>query len=275
MTGDDLERKGTRQDFDSGAGRTNEPVVTMQFTGQGADRFEEITRRLVERGRAKANRLGITDKNENDVANQQFAIVLDRVIKSAPTVDFDDNPSGISGQQRRDHHRRLDPGGEGPRDRPPLGNAAVQARHDRADEHLGDAREGLAPGGEAGGDRRPDRRRALPARLLPLPRRRRRPGPRDLRRLPLRRRAPAEQAGHDDAPRIRGPHPHDRSRGRRERGRLRTHQRRGPCGQIRTGRDLSRLLEGLPHDHRRERRDVRSRRSSCSSSRRPGSRASP
>ena len=63
MSGDDLERKGTRQDFDSGAGRTNEPVVTMQFTDRGADRFEEITRRLVERGRAKANRLGITDKN--------------------------------------------------------------------------------------------------------------------------------------------------------------------------------------------------------------------
>ena len=97
MSGDDLERKGTRQDFDSGAGRTNEPVVTMQFTDRGADRFEEITRRLVERGRAKANRLGITDKNQNDVANQQFAIVLDRVIQSAPTVDFDDNPAGIPG----------------------------------------------------------------------------------------------------------------------------------------------------------------------------------
>jgi SecD/SecF fusion protein len=92
MTGDDLERKGTRQDF-----QDNEPVVTMDFTGSGADKFEEVTRTLVERGRAKANRLGITDKTENDVANQQFAIVLDRVIKSAPTVDFDDNPSGIPG----------------------------------------------------------------------------------------------------------------------------------------------------------------------------------
>ena len=97
MTGDDLKRKGTRQDFDSGPGRGNEPVVTMQFTGGGADRFETITRRLAERGRSVANRLGLTDKTENDVANQQFAIVLDREIKSAPTVDFDDNPSGISG----------------------------------------------------------------------------------------------------------------------------------------------------------------------------------
>ena len=97
MTGSDLDRKGTRQDFDSGAGRSNEPVVTMQFTDSGADKFHEVTRTLVERGRAKANRLGLTGKVENDVANQQFAIVLDRVIKSAPTVDFDDNPAGIPG----------------------------------------------------------------------------------------------------------------------------------------------------------------------------------
>ncbi len=97
MTGDDLERKGTRQDFDSGPGRTNEPVVTMQFTDSGADKFGEITRTLVERGRSRASQLGLTDKVENDVANQQFAIVLDRVIKSAPTVDFDDNPGGIPG----------------------------------------------------------------------------------------------------------------------------------------------------------------------------------
>src|SRR5262245_20627288 len=97
MNGDDLKRKGTRQDFDSGPGRNNEPVVTMQFTGGGADRFENITRRLAERGRSLAQRAGVTDKRENDVFNQQFAIVLDREIKSAPTVDFDDNPSGIGG----------------------------------------------------------------------------------------------------------------------------------------------------------------------------------
>ena len=93
MTGDDIERKGTRQDFDSG-----EPVVLMTFTPAGAKKFEEITLTLAERGRVRANSLGVTDAMENDVANQQFAIVLDREIKSAPTIDFDDNPSGISGK---------------------------------------------------------------------------------------------------------------------------------------------------------------------------------
>jgi SecD/SecF fusion protein len=97
MTGDDLERKGTRQDFDTSPGRGNDPVVTMQFTDRGADRFEEVTRTLAERGRSIAQRAGVTDRTENDVFNQQFAIVLDREIKSAPTVDFDDNPTGIGG----------------------------------------------------------------------------------------------------------------------------------------------------------------------------------
>ena len=69
----------------------------MQFTDSGAEKFEEVTRTLVERGRSGANQLGLTDIVENDVANQQFAIVLDRDIKSAPTVDFDDNPAGIPG----------------------------------------------------------------------------------------------------------------------------------------------------------------------------------
>ena len=138
MSGDDLE-PGER-------GRTSTPARPDERArrdhavhGQGADRFEEITRRLVERGRAKANRLGITDKNQNDVANQQFAIVLDRVIQSAPTVDFDDNPAGIPGnngaiitgvsiQEAKDLAIVLRSG------------TAVQARHDLADEHLGHAR---------------------------------------------------------------------------------------------------------------------------------------
>ncbi|MEK6273807.1 MAG: protein translocase subunit SecD [Actinomycetota bacterium] len=93
MTGDDLKRKGTRQDIDS---QTNQTVVLMQFTSGGAKKFQDITQKLVERGRNLANTNGWTGP-ENDNANQQFAIVLDRVIKSAPSVDFDDNPAGIPG----------------------------------------------------------------------------------------------------------------------------------------------------------------------------------
>jgi len=93
MTGSDLKRKGTRADVDP---QTSQPVVLMQFTKSGGDKFQRITRDLVERGRSLANRNGWTGAAD-DQANQQFAIVLDREMKSAPSVDFDENPSGIPG----------------------------------------------------------------------------------------------------------------------------------------------------------------------------------
>ena len=90
LTGDDLDFKGTRQDFDT---QTNQPVVLMQFTKNGAEKFHEITRTLVKRGRKLADEQSLP----GDVANQQFAIVFDRELKSAPSIDFDDNPDGIPG----------------------------------------------------------------------------------------------------------------------------------------------------------------------------------
>jgi SecD/SecF fusion protein len=90
MTGSDLKRKGTRQDID---GQTNEPVVLMDFTSGGAKKFEEITRGLAERGRVVHAQIGGDDQN----AFQQFAIVLDGEIKSAPTIDYNQNPNGIAG----------------------------------------------------------------------------------------------------------------------------------------------------------------------------------
>jgi SecD/SecF fusion protein len=94
MTGSDLVRKGTKQDFDP---TTHEPVVLMQFTKSGGNKFQDITQTLVERGRNLANQNGLPGGSGNDAANQQFAIVLDREIKSAPSVDFDENPNGIPG----------------------------------------------------------------------------------------------------------------------------------------------------------------------------------
>ena len=42
MTGEDLRLNGTRQDFDTQGG--NQPIVTMQFTDAGGDKFQRITR---------------------------------------------------------------------------------------------------------------------------------------------------------------------------------------------------------------------------------------
>jgi SecD/SecF fusion protein len=90
MTGSDLKLKGTRQDFDTS---TSEPIVLMQFTKSGGEKFHEITRDLADRGRILHNRIGGDDQN----AFQQFAIVLDREIRSAPTIDYNENPGGIPG----------------------------------------------------------------------------------------------------------------------------------------------------------------------------------
>jgi SecD/SecF fusion protein len=90
LTGSDL--KGAQPDF----GQGNQPIVRMDFTGKGADRFHDVTRTLAQRGLQQANLNGATG-SDRDNFNQSFAIVLDNEIRSFPSVDFDDYPDGISG----------------------------------------------------------------------------------------------------------------------------------------------------------------------------------
>jgi len=87
MTGGDLKLSGTRQDLDP---QTGQPVVLMKFTHDGGRKFHEITRREAQRGSLLASRTGNADQSL-----QHFAIVLDREIKSYPSIDFRDYPSGI------------------------------------------------------------------------------------------------------------------------------------------------------------------------------------
>jgi SecD/SecF fusion protein len=88
MTGEDLKLSGTRQDFDT---TTGQPIVTMQFTKSGGEKFQDVTRELADRGRQQQGRFG----GPAEQWFQQFAIVLDREIRSAPTIDFNENPVGI------------------------------------------------------------------------------------------------------------------------------------------------------------------------------------
>jgi SecD/SecF fusion protein len=96
MTGSDLNLKGTRQDFGTQGAESGQPIVLMQFTHDGAKKFQDVTRTLAERGRVRWTTAG-SPGGEQDNYAQQFAIVLDREIKSAPTVSFRDNPNGIPG----------------------------------------------------------------------------------------------------------------------------------------------------------------------------------
>jgi SecD/SecF fusion protein len=82
LTGHDLKLSGTRADLDPSRG----PVVLMQFTSHGSDRFQAITRNLYNRGKFAHT-------------PQHFAIVLDREIRSFPQIDPNDSSlaNGISG----------------------------------------------------------------------------------------------------------------------------------------------------------------------------------
>ncbi|HZN22210.1 MAG TPA: protein translocase subunit SecD [Gaiellaceae bacterium] len=86
MRGEDFKLSGTRADFDTSPGGAGRPIVTMEFTGAGSNKFEEITRNLHIRGRLRQ-------------APQHFAIVLDREIKTFPQIDYTDSSlaGGIGG----------------------------------------------------------------------------------------------------------------------------------------------------------------------------------
>ena len=93
LTGEDLNGSGTRAEFD----QNNQPIVTLDFTDEGGDRFHEITRELARLGALRANTAGATSDEERDLYNQSFAIVLDGEIRSFPSIDFDRLPDGIAG----------------------------------------------------------------------------------------------------------------------------------------------------------------------------------
>ena len=237
MTGGDLKLSGTRQDFDT---TTNQPIVSLQFTNKGSDRFQEITRSEYVRGKLRN-------------APQHFAIVLDREIRSWPQIDYTDGAlaGGISGnaqitgigdiQEAKDLALVLQTGAL-PVEFVTLDQTAISAT-------LG--KDSLEPG-EDRRDRRPVPRRALPAHLLPLPRPHRGARPRHLRRLPLRRDPHLQRDA--DPPGLRRPRADAGGGRRRERRHLRTHQGRGARGAEHPGRDPDRIHEGLRDDRRRQRR---------------------
>ena len=113
MRGDDLKLSGTRQDFDT---TTGEPIVTMQFTDKGADKFAEITNNIADRGKALFNLSGGGGDPQNTF--QHFAIVLDRQIKSCAVDRLGAVPERDQRHERRpDHRDRRHQRGEEPRAR--------------------------------------------------------------------------------------------------------------------------------------------------------------
>jgi SecD/SecF fusion protein len=91
LSGSDIENP--EQNVDP---RTNEPIVTMEFTDDGRGAFATVTRRIAERGADQSILLG--PGADPQQALQQFAITLDDEIVSRATIDFRENPEGIDGR---------------------------------------------------------------------------------------------------------------------------------------------------------------------------------
>jgi SecD/SecF fusion protein len=82
-----------KQEFDE---ITNQPNVTFGFTDEGREAFQEVTRRIAQRGQARA--IGPASEEQAQELSGRFAVVLDNEIKTAPIIDFTQNPDGIDGR---------------------------------------------------------------------------------------------------------------------------------------------------------------------------------
>ena len=87
LSGTDI--RNPEQNFDQ---RTNEPIVTFDFTDEGRESFQRITQEIAERGLDNA----LPGANPQN-SSQHFAIVLDNELVSAPFINYVENPAGIDG----------------------------------------------------------------------------------------------------------------------------------------------------------------------------------
>ena len=145
IKGKNLKLSGIRSDVDTNGGGY---LVTLAFDGKGDKAFQRITKAEFDRGaQLYAFQPAGTDPA---CCFQHNAIVLDNELYSTPYIDFKNGQlsDGISGGGQignlQSFARRLRA-----RDRAPDGRAAGRLPRARAAPDLGDARQGLAPPGEA------------------------------------------------------------------------------------------------------------------------------
>jgi SecD/SecF fusion protein len=73
-----------------------QPNVTFQFTDKGREAFHDVTRKIAQRGQARA--IGGASPEQAEELSGRFAVVLDNEIKTAPIINFAENPDGIDGR---------------------------------------------------------------------------------------------------------------------------------------------------------------------------------
>jgi SecD/SecF fusion protein len=75
---------------------TGAPNVTFGFTDDGRQAFQEVTRRIAQRGAASA--IGPASGESAEATSGHFAVVLDNEVKTRPIIDYSQNPDGIDGR---------------------------------------------------------------------------------------------------------------------------------------------------------------------------------
>ncbi|HEX6229935.1 MAG TPA: protein translocase subunit SecD [Solirubrobacterales bacterium] len=90
LSGKDI--KDPQQELDE----FQQPNVTFNFTGEGREAFQEVTRQIAQRGQARA--IGPVSREQAEQLSGRFAVVLDNEVKTRPLINFSENPDGIDGR---------------------------------------------------------------------------------------------------------------------------------------------------------------------------------
>ena len=75
---------------------SSELAVTFDFTDEGRDAFQDVTRRIAQRGQEQA--IGVPSAEEVEALSGHFAVILDNEVKTRPIINFSENPDGIDGR---------------------------------------------------------------------------------------------------------------------------------------------------------------------------------
>ena len=208
LSGDDI--KNPKQNFDP---TTNQPNVTFDFTDTGRTAFQDVTRKIAQRGAATAPP-GTVGGASADQYSQHFSVVLDNQVVTQPIINFAENPDGIDGRTGRPDLGQLhDQLGAGPGRVPAHRRPADQPPAGEPEHRFRDPGPAGARPGPPRRSHRPDPGPPLPDRLLPHARSGRGRRPARLRGLLLR---PGQaDPDHADPAGHRRADPHYRGGGRR------------------------------------------------------------
>ncbi len=93
LTGNDIRNPEQQNDPN-----TNQPNVSFEFSDSGRRSFEEVTKRIAERGLEQAPPGTAGNAAAASALSDHFAVVLDNEVVSRPIINFVENPAGIDGR---------------------------------------------------------------------------------------------------------------------------------------------------------------------------------